>query len=227
MPLLLLFLLLLGLTFLPAWWVKRVLRRYDSPREDFPGTGGELARHLLDHMDMQYVAVECHAALNAYDPEAKVVYLGKRYHEGCSLTAIVVAAHEVGHALQDKIGYQPLQNRTRMVKNAQTLEKIGAGMMLSLPVITLFLRIPAASEMMLIGGLLSLSAASVVHLITLPVEFDASFQRALPILSEGGYLSPEDLPAARKILRACAYTYVAATLLSLLNLSRWLAVLRR
>lgn len=155
------------------------------------------------------------------------MYLGKRYHEGCSLTAIVVAAHEVGHALQDKIGYRPLHTRARLAKNAQVLEKIGAAMMLSLPAITLFFRIPAASELMLIGGLLSLSAVSVVHLVTLPVEFDASFQRALPILTEGGYLSPADIPAARQILNACAYTYVAATLLSLLNLSRWIAVLRR
>ena len=66
----------------------------------------------------------------------------------------------------------------------------------------------------------------VIHLVTLPVEFDASFNRALPILDQGGYLPPDDMPAARRILMACALTYVAASLAGLLNLWRWIRFLR-
>jgi uncharacterized protein len=230
MPLVIFGLLLLGLVFLPSWWVRVTLKRYDAPREDFPGTGGELARHLLDRLKMPHVAVEM---LNAgeygdhYDPLTQTIRLSPRCYQGVSLTAIVVAAHEVGHALQDHLGYRPLKMRTRWVKVAVNLEKLGAILMVSVPLVTLVLKIPAASFLVFLGGLLSLGTAVVVHLFTLPVEIDASFERALPILIEGGYLSTEDVPAARRILRACALTYVATALASLLNLWRWLAVLRR
>jgi hypothetical protein len=66
----------------------------------------------------------------------------------------------------------------------------------------------------------------VVHLVTLPVEIDASFGKALPILKEGGYIGEDDMPAARSVLKAAAFTYVAGALMSLLNLAQWLRVLR-
>jgi Zn-dependent membrane protease YugP len=66
-----------------------------------------------------------------------------------------------------------------------------------------------------------------VHLVTLPVEIDASFGKALPVLTEGNYIQPQDEAAVRRILRAAALTYVAGSLASLLNLARWLAFLRR
>ena len=78
----------------------------------------------------------------------------------------------------------------------------------------------------LVAGVLTMAVSVVVHLVTLPVEYDASFRRALPILDQGGYLPPEDMPAARRILRACALTYVAASLASLLNLWRWIRFIR-
>ena len=71
-----------------------------------------------------------------------------------------------------------------------------------------------------------MASAVVIHLVTLPVEFDASFNRALPILDRGGYLPRSDLPAARRILKACALTYVASSLAGLLNLWRWIRYLR-
>ncbi len=79
---------------------------------------------------------------------------------------------------------------------------------------------------MFLVGLATLAPSVVVHLATLPVEWDASFRRALPILAANDYLRPEDRPAARRILTACALTYVAGSLASLLNLWRWI-VLRR
>lgn len=219
-------LLILALTLLPALWAKAVLRRYSGARSDYPGSGGELARHLLDHHGLQDVAVEATEQGDHYDPQAKAVRLAPEHLNGRSLTAVTVAAHEVGHALQDHNGYAPLAWRTRLVRLAQGAEKAGAAMMLALPVLTVLTRAPSAGLVMLLAGLASFGTAILVHLITLPVELDASYRRALPLLARG-YLPQSDLRPARQILTACAFTYVAASLFSVLNLWRWLAILRR
>lgn len=219
-------LLILALTLLPALWAKAVLRRYSGVRGDYPGSGGELARHLLDRHGLQQVAVETTAQGDHYDPLAKVVRLAPEHYDGRSLTAVTVAAHEVGHALQDHSGYAPLAWRTRLVRIAQGAEKAGAALMLALPVLTVLTRAPSAGLVMLLAGLASFGTAILVHLITLPVELDASYRRALPLLASG-YLPRNDLRPARQILTACAFTYVAASLFSVLNLWRWLAILRR
>ncbi len=88
-------------------------------------------------------------------------------------------------------------------------------------------RIPQAGALTILIGLLSMGLSTIVHLVTLPVEFDASYGKALPILKEGKYLHDGDLKHAEKILKAAALTYVAGSLASLLNLGRWIAVLRR
>ncbi len=120
-----------------------------------------------------------------------------------------------------------LHTRTKLVRIAQIAEKLGAGLMMLIPVIALIARIPAAGVLMFLGGIASLGASVLVHLITLPVELDASFNRALPILEKGQYINEIDQKAARKILTACAVTYVASSLVSLLSLWRWIAILRR
>ncbi len=227
MPFLILLLLLLAIIFGPQFWAKRVLTKYSKHRKDFPGTGGQFAQHLLDELSMSNVKVEVTEAGDHYDPSDKTVRLSQTNWEGQSLTAVATAAHEVGHALQDNIGYQPLQARTRLITIAQVAEKVGAGLMVMIPVIMVVAHIPAAGVLLFLGGLASLGASVIVHLITLPVEWDASFKRALPILAAGQYLSTKDQRAARKILTACALTYVAGSLSSLLNLWRWLAILRR
>ena len=139
----------------------------------------------------------------------------------------VVALAEVGHALQDKLGYQPLHIRNQMVGIAQQIERVGAALMLALPLIIGIFRVPAAGGLAFLAGFASLGTPAIVHLITLPVEWDASFRRALPLLQEGNYLNAKDQRIARQILAACALTYVAASLAALLNLARWIALLRR
>ncbi len=220
-------LLLLAVIFGPQIWAKKILTQYSKPREDFPGTGGELARHLLDQFNMSHVKVEVTEQGDHYDPLAKSVRLSQANWGDKSLTAVVTAAHEVGHAIQDQIGYQPLLARTKLIVLAQIAEKIGAGLMMMIPVIAIIARVPAAGVLMFLGGLASLGASVVVHLVTLPVEWDASFKRALPVLIKGQYISTKDKRAARRILTACALTYVASSLASLLNLWRWIAILRR
>jgi uncharacterized protein len=143
-----------------------------------------------------------------------------------SLAAVVIAAHEVGHALQDATGYPPLQARTRLAKQAQKFETMGSVVMLAAPIVMVVAKSPHVLFLEIFVGLLILSMAVLIHAVTLPTEFDASFRRALPMLKTGGYVKDQDLPAARQILRAAAFTYVAAAALSLLDVMRWLRVLR-
>lgn len=211
----------------PQHWALATLRRHDTPREDFPGSGAELAIHLLRRLGLEgRVTVETSSAGDHYDPAACAVRLSTGVHDGRSLTAIVVAAHEVGHAVQHACGYRPLALRTRLAAFAERAQWIGALVMVGLPFIAAVVRVPVAAAVMFAVGASVLSIPVLVHLLTLPVEFDASFGRALPLLA-GGYLEREDLPAARRILTACALTYVAAALATLLNVWRWIRILRR
>jgi len=220
-------LLILVIVFGPGIWVQRVLERYSLPANRYSGTGAQLARHLLDKHGLQSVQVEATAQGDHYDPEAKVVRLTEDKFSGHSLTAITVAAHEVGHALQDHDGYAPLRIRTRLVKATRGIEKIGAGVLMVSPFLGIVTRAPAIGLLTFAAGMLTLGTAAVVHVITLPTEFNASFARALPLLDEHRVLKQVDRPHARKLLTAAALTYVSASLMSLLNIARWIAILRR
>jgi hypothetical protein len=220
-------LLFLVVLFVPQVWAATILKKYSYPRDNFPTTGGEFARQLLDHLHITQVKVEATTLGDHYDPSEKAVRLTSGNLQTKSLTAIVTAAHEVGHAIQDDIGYQPLHARIRLVQIAQQAQKIGFGLMIAVPFVTAITRSPGLSMLVLLGGLAGLGVSVLVHLITLPVEWDASFQRALPLLAKTTFLSQTDQRIARQILTACALTYVANSLLSLLKLLRWLVIFRR
>jgi len=219
--------LVLIIIFGPQYWVTAVLKKYSMPQEHFPGTGGELAVHLIDKYQLQDVKVEKTEHGDHYDPTDKTVRLTADKFDGKSLTAITVAAHEVGHAIQHQKGYLPFQFRQRIVTFAIAAEKIGAYAMIAIPFIAIFSRSPGLSLLMFILAVGSMLIGTLVHFITLPVEWDASFKRALPILEEGQYISDQEMKHAHKILTAAAMTYVSGSLASLLNLGRWIAVLRR
>jgi uncharacterized protein len=218
--------LVLAAIFGPQLWAQHILKRHSRHRDGIPGTGGELALHLIENSKLDGVTVEKIPQGDHYDPIEKVVRLSEAVYDGKSLTAVVVATHEVGHAIQDKFDYAPLKLRTRLVRLTQLSERIGAMFLVALPFITVLTRVPAAGALMLFSGLTILLVPVAVHLLTLPVEFDASFRRALPILALG-YVPHDELPAARRILTACALTYVAASLSALLNFWRWIYFLRR
>ncbi len=227
MRLILISLIFMGLVLGPQIWVWWVFRQHGQSREDFPGTGGELARHLLNRFGLQEVRVEPTPIGDHYNPETKLVGLSPKHYSGKSLTAAVVAAHEVGHALQDHDGYGLLKDRTQLVKFAQKAEKVGSYLMLGIPVLAGVTRVPAIGVAVLIVAVGTMSISALVHLVTLPVEWNASFRRALPILQEGGYLAPTDMEGARQILMAAAMTYLASSLFSLVNLWRWIRLVRR
>ena len=220
-------LFVLGIVFLPGAWVQHVLHKYSKPADRYGGTGAELARHLLDISGLGAVAVEETSAGDHYDPVEKAVRLTPDKFAGRSLTAITVAAHEVGHALQDHDGYKPLRYRTNLVRATRKLEKLGAGILMVSPFVGAVTRVPGLSLLMFLGGLMTLGTSTLVHMVTLPTEFDASFNRALPLLDKHDILIRSDRRHARRLLKAAAFTYVSASLMSLLNIARWFAILRR
>jgi Zn-dependent membrane protease YugP len=227
MHLILLLLILLLLVLGPGLWVKRVMARYSQPADRYGHTGAETARRLLDALSLNTVAVEVSDSGDHYDPAARAVRLAPANYQGRSLTAVTVAAHEVGHALQDAEGFAPLKWRTQLVQWVGPVEKTGAVLMMATPLIIGVTRMPLAGMLMFLGGVLTLGSAVVIHLLTLPTEFDASFGRAMPLLKKQDVLHEVDEKHARRLLRAAAMTYVSASLMSLLNVARWIAILRR
>ena len=227
MPIIFLIIVIVALVFLPGLWVRRVLEKYSEPADRYSGTGADLARHLLDKNGLNAVKVEETPDGDHYDPQDKVVRLTPDKFSGRSLTAITVAAHEVGHAIQDSEGYRPLKMRSKLIKATQRVEKIGAGILMVSPFIGMITRVPGLGILMFVAGLLTLGTSTLVHFVTLPTEIDASFVRALPMLEKNNILHKTDRPHAKKLLRAAAFTYVSASLMSLLNIARWWAILRR
>ena len=217
-----------ALIFGPQLWARHVLNKYGALRDDIPGTGAEFAQHLLTKASMDDYGVERidRPGGDHFDPQARMVRLSNDHHDRRSLTAVVVAAHEVGHAIQHHIGYRPLRLRGTLAVAAAYAERIASVLLVAMPFVTVLTRVPSAGAGMLLMGVAVMVIPVLVHLVTLPVEFDASFNRALPIL-EMGYLTADEMPLARRILTACALTYFAASLSSLLNFWRWIRVLRR
>ena len=220
-------LIIVAVVFGPGLWVQRVLAHYSLPADRYSGTGAQLARHLLNKRGLTDVSVERTPEGDHYDPESKAVRLTDDKFDGKSLTAITVAAHEVGHALQDHEGYAPLKIRSRLVRASRNVERLGAGVLMVSPFIGALTRAPGLGLLMFGAGLLTLGTSTLIHFATLPTEFDASFARALPMLDEYRILKSADRPHARRLLKAAAVTYVAASLMSLLNIARWWAILRR
>ena len=210
----------------PHFWAKRILDKYNR-EEYFSGNGIELSELVLARLGMHDVRVTITDTADHYDPQSKAIRLTQSRCGRRSLTAVVVAAHEIGHAIQDQAGYPPLQTRTRLIGTAVKIERVGAAIMVGVPLFAILTRVPSAGLLMFLGGLATLCTPVLIHLLTLPCELDASFKRALPLLSSGAYIPREDIPAARRILLACALTYVANSLMGLLNVWRWIKILRR
>ncbi|KZN13063.1 MULTISPECIES: zinc metallopeptidase [Marinomonas] len=206
----------------PNLWVKYTLKRYAQERGDIPGTGGELAEHLVTRFELPRVAVETtQEGRDHFDFKQHAVRLSPSVFNGRSLTAVAVAAHEVGHAIAHE-KKQPISHlSSRYLPLAHGLNRIAGALLLGWPVISVLLHLPYAVPLHAAVVGLSGLLAVFVHLAMLPEEWDASFKKALPILAEGNYVHAEDLPKIKRILTACAMTYVAAALMRILFVWRW------
>lgn len=217
--------LLLLLILLPTLYVRAVMATHGRERPDIPGTGAELARHLLDAAGLDAVRVERTDQGDHYDPEARAVRLSPPHFEGRSVTALAVAAHEVAHAVQHRDGMGLFRLRQVLAGWLVHSDRLARIVLLATPVLALALRSPSLMAAQLALGIGVMALGVVVHALTLPVELDASFRRALPVLGQG-YLQGRDLRRARGVLRAAALTYLAGALLSLVNVARWVRVFR-
>ena len=220
-------LIVLAVIFGPSIWVKLVMNRYSSEKPEMPGTGGELAKHLIKRFSLEDVTVEVTDVGDHYDPIEKKVRLLQEHYESKSLTAIAIAAHEVGHAIQDQQGDRRLAIRTKMVPIIDKVARLSAVIISLSPVIGIITRHPMPFSLLLLLGLSGFIARMMVHAVTLPIEFDASFSKALPLLREGEYISQSNEKAVGHVLRAAALTYVSAALADILNLGRWIVILMR
>jgi Zn-dependent membrane protease YugP len=219
--------IVLALIFGPSLWVRFVMNRYSSQLPEVSGTGGELAKHLIERFSLKDVKVEITEQGDHYDPIEKKVRLVREHYESKSLTAIAIAAHEVGHAIQDQQGDKRLATRTKMIPIANMVARWSVTIISISPIMGIITRHPMPFSVLLFLGLSGFVARMMIHAVTLPIEFDASFSKALPILKEGNYISQSNEKAVSRILNAAALTYVSAALADILNLGRWLVILSR
>ncbi len=180
-------------------------------------TGADVAREILYRSGIHDVTVEMNRGRlsDHYDPRQKVLRLSSEVYNGRSLAALGVAAHECGHAIQHDVGYAPLALRNAIVPAA------GIGSQMAFPLFFMGLLFRADTLMML--GILLFSLAVLFQLITLPVEYNAS-SRAVAVLENYGFIDRSERGPIRAVLNAAALTYVAATLMAVMQLLRLLVL---
>jgi uncharacterized protein len=205
---------------LPQVWIHATIERYAHDRPDLGGTGGDFARHALDSLKLHHVKVEETEQGDHYDPETRTVRLQKRFYAGRSVSAVAIAAHEVGHAMQHALDLPMFARRQALARQARMLGLIAQAFLWSAPLLLILGKGGAALILNVVGFGGTALLSFFLQVTTLPVEFDASFKRALPLLERGRFLNPTDLSAARRLLRAAAFTYVAALLRSLVVIPR-------
>jgi Zn-dependent membrane protease YugP len=204
----------------PTIWVRRVMSRHAADRPDLQGTGGELARHLLDKFELDTVRVAITEGGDHYDPKTRTVRLSADNHDGRSITAVAVATHEVSHALQHQENYRPFLRRQVIVRAGSLVDSVGSAILFCLSLVGGAVVSPRLLLLDFIAVIVMGLARVIAQATTLPVELDASFNRALPILARDGYLENDDLLKAQEVLKAAAYTYVAGALAQIVNLVR-------
>ena len=216
-PTMILLLIGMALSMLASAKVQSTFAAYSRVRSKTGMTGAQAAERILRSQGIDYVRVG-HVRGNLtdhYDPKNKVLNLSDTVYNSTSVSAIGVAAHECGHAVQDKVGYFLLNFRGSLVPAANF------GAQLSWPLIIIGYLFGGAGGTLVKVGLLMFCAVVLVHLVTLPVELDAS-RRALRLLDENGILVEDEVKKTRKVLGAAALTYVAALAASILQLLRLL-----
>lgn len=212
-----LILIAFGLSLWAQFRVKGTFNRYADVPASSGLTGAEAARRMLDANGLSHIPVE-HVPgtlTDHYDPIARAVRLSDPVYFGNSISAISVACHEVGHAVQHKVSYPMLVARHRIFP----VVNLTAGVA---PLLLLAGFLFQAANLLLLG-ILFFSAAVAFQLITLPVEFNAS-SRARAMMVKMGFIRNTEEDGVRKVLGAAALTYVAAALISLLELTKYIMI---
>ena len=209
-----------GLAMYAQHKVTSTFAKYSEWDTQFRITGNQAAHEILKSSQIHNVTVE-HVnghLTDHYDSRHKILRLSDATDRSVSIAAVAVAAHECGHALQDAKGYYPLRLRNALVPVTQ----IGSQMALPMIVIGLMLNFMGLVNI----GIIAFALVLVFQIVTLPVEFDAS-KRAMIILQQQNLLTEEEFPAAREVLNAAAFTYIAATISTALQLLRFVLIANR
>lgn len=217
------YLILIPAILISAWAqfkVSSTFNKYSTVRSINGYTGAQVARILLNDAGLQEVEIQqvLGRLSDHYDPRAKVLRLSSDVYGSTSVASIGVAAHEVGHAIQDKESYSALVFRNAIVPVVNFSS--------SLSWILFFIGILLSYSTLVTIGIILFSVVVLFQLVTLPVEFNAS-SRALKLLEARGILYDKEVDGARKVLSAAALTYVAATLMAVLQLVRLIAISNR
>lgn len=211
---------LIPVLFLSVWAQVQVsgsFRRYSRERSRRGITGAQAAYEVLRAHGVHDVAIcPCAGSLtDHYDPRDNTIYLSEPVYHAATVAAVGVAAHEAGHAVQYAVGYGPVRVRSAIIPVTQFGSKFAF--------VALLLGMALYSQPMFAIGIALFGLTSIFQLVTLPVEFDAS-ARALGTIQGLQLLDEDEYPGAKKVLRAAALTYVAALLMSLVQLLRYVLI---
>ena len=211
-----------GASMLVQWWLRSTYGTWMKRANASGLSGREAAMAILDANGVNDVKVEMvkGTLTDHYDPTSKTVRLSEANYGQASVAGMAVAAHEVGHALQHNLGYSPLQWRTSLLPVAS----IGSQWGPILAMVGLFLG--GGPNILLTIGIWLFAGAVLFHLVTLPIEFDAS-RRALAQLNKLGIVTSQDSGGARAVLTAAAMTYVAAAATAIMYLLSFIMASRR
>ena len=200
----------------PVIWLNYVFHKNDQILINMPFTGLEFGKLILKDYGLTEVKIEKSLSVDHYDLLEKKVKVTQERLSKKSLTAISIVCHEIGHAIQHKEKYKALEQRTSLVRKTAWISQIGSSILLiGIPTILATGYYPLIKVCLLLA-LLSLLIGIIVHLITLEVELDASFNKALPILIEK--VPPEYHDSCKSILRAAAFTYVIGVVRNFVSL---------
>ena len=216
---------LLSISILPVIWINYVFKKNDEILPIMPFNGIEFGNQLTKELELKDVCLEKTLIGDHYDLDQRKVKVGEDRLRKKSLTSISIICHEIGHAIQHAENYTPLITRTKLVKNTLWINKIAfAVIYIGLPIIFATGYLPLIKVCILLI-LLSLFIGVVIHLVTLEVELDASFNKAMPIIKKKIPAVYHD--SCRSILRAAAFTYVVGVFKNLISLRMIWTVLSR
>ena len=207
-----------------ALWVRSSYSKYSKQRSASGLTGAQTARMILDRNGLTNVRVEPVAGhlTDHYDPRSKVIRLSEDNFRGNSIAGVSVAAHEVGHAIQDASGYVPMKLRSGLVP----IVNFGGQLWTPLFIMAIITGVSSGIGSLFIQlAVIAFAGVLAFHVVTLPVEINAS-TRAYGLLTRYGILSATEAGGTRRVLTAAAFTYIAAALTSLLTLLYLLALSR-
>ncbi len=214
----------MALVFIPQMLVKNTYKKFAKIRTSNNLTGADVARSMLQGAGINDVLVEPTSGTlsDHYDPSKKVVRLSEDIYYGNSISSFGIAAHEVGHAIQDYQGYMPMKLRAGIFPAVQTGQMLGPLLIMAGLGLRYLAGMGEFTTLIALIGIALYGSVVLFHLVTLPVELNAS-SRAIKVLAGGGYLvDHREVDGAKKVLSAAALTYVAVALYALIELLYWI-----